>query len=38
LASRQVGGDTVITIDPFNSITLKSVLLSNLDGNDFIFV
>ena len=37
-ASQQVGTDVVITVDVSNTITLKSVLLSNLHADDFMFV
>lgn len=37
-ASRQVGGDTVITLDPGDAIVLQGVTLSSLHANDFWFV
>jgi VCBS repeat-containing protein len=36
--AKQVGGDTVISLDPKNSITLKGVALSSLQASNFIFV
>lgn len=37
-ASTQVGADTVITVDPANSITLTGVSLTALAADDFKFV
>ena len=37
-ASRQVGNDTVITIDANNSVTLQNTDLSSLHASDFVFV
>ena len=37
-ASRQVGSDTVITLDANNTIRLEDVRLSSLQSNDFLFV
>jgi Ca2+-binding RTX toxin-like protein len=37
-ASRQVGADTVITLDPNNTVTLQGVQLSSLHPNDFLIV
>jgi Ca2+-binding RTX toxin-like protein len=37
-ASQQVGGDTVITLDAANTITLHNVQLTSLQANDFLFV
>ena len=36
-ASAQVGADVVITKDADNTITLKDVLLANLNADDFVF-
>jgi len=36
--AQQVGTDTVITYDAFDTITLKGVALSNLAPDDFLFV
>jgi Ca2+-binding RTX toxin-like protein len=36
-ASAQVGADVVITKDASNNITLKNVLLANLNADDFMF-
>jgi Ca2+-binding RTX toxin-like protein len=38
MASHQVGGDTVITLDDGNSIVLGHVALSSLHASDFWFV
>lgn len=35
---KQVGSDTVITITPHDTITLKGVALTSLQANDFLFV
>jgi Ca2+-binding RTX toxin-like protein len=35
-ASRQVGHDTVITLDSGNTITLQHVALNSLHANDFL--
>lgn len=37
VASQQVGGDTVITFDASNTLTLKGVTLAQLHANDFLF-
>ena len=36
-ASRQVGHDTVITLDGGNAITIQHVALNSLHANDFLF-
>ena len=36
-ASQQIGADVVITADASNTITLKNVLLSSLNADDFLF-
>ena len=37
-AAKQVGADTVITLDASDTITLKNVSLANLHQDDFFFV
>lgn len=37
VASQQVGGDTVITLDGNNTLTLQNVAISQLNANDFLF-
>jgi hypothetical protein len=37
-ASQQVGADTVITAQDGSSVTLKNVMLSSLQANDFAFI